>query len=84
VSLLGALNRSAQGLQERLGGKHSVDEAFPRELRTNTNEQGMFIRLRMGRRGKYGAFERYDAAVGSPPAGIRSDIVTLGVRRQRL
>ena len=33
-------------------GKRRIDEAFPVELRVNTNEQEMFIRLKNGRRGR--------------------------------
>jgi phage terminase large subunit len=51
-------------------GKRRIDEAFPRELRANTNEQEMFIRLKNGATWQVLGSDRYDAAVGSPPYGI--------------
>ena len=51
-------------------GKRRIDEAFPHELRSNTNEQEMFIRLKNGATWQVLGSDRYDAAVGSPPYGI--------------
>jgi len=51
-------------------GKRRIDEAFPHELRANTNEQEMFIRLKNGATWQVLGSDRYDAAVGSPPHGI--------------
>jgi phage terminase large subunit len=51
-------------------GKRRIDEAFPHELRANTNEQEMFIRFKTGATWQVLGSDRYDAAVGSPPAGI--------------
>ena len=51
-------------------GKRRIDEAFPHELRANTNEQEMFIRLKNGATWQVLGSDRYDAAVGSPPYGI--------------
>jgi phage terminase large subunit len=51
-------------------GKRRIDEAFPHELRANTNEQEMFIRLKNGATWQVLGADRYDAAVGSPPYGI--------------
>jgi len=51
-------------------GKRRIDEAFPHELRANTNEQEMFIRFKTGATWQVLDSDRYDAAVGSPPAGI--------------
>ncbi len=51
-------------------GKRRIDEAFPHELRANTNEQEMFIRFRNGSTWQVVGSDRYDAAVGAPPAGI--------------
>lgn len=51
-------------------GRRRIDEAFPRELRSATNEQGMFIRFRCGATWQVVGSDRYDAAVGSSPAGI--------------
>jgi phage terminase large subunit len=51
-------------------GKRRIDEAFPPEIRSNTNEQEMFIRFKTGATWQVLGSDRYDAAVGSPPAGI--------------
>ena len=51
-------------------GKRRIDEAFPLELRANTNEQEMFIRFRNGSTWQVVGSDRFDATVGSPPAGI--------------
>ena len=51
-------------------GKRRIDEAFPHELRANTNEQEMFIRLMNGATWQVLGSDRYDAAVGSPSYGI--------------
>ena len=50
--------------------RRRIDEAFPHELRANTNEQEMFIRLKNGATWQVLGSGRYDAAVGSPPYGI--------------
>src|ERR1700722_8538939 len=51
-------------------GKRRIDEAFPYELRVNTNESEMFIRLKNGSTWQVVGSDRYDAAGGSSPAGI--------------
>src|ERR1700722_7877508 len=51
-------------------GKRRIDEAFPYELRVNTNESEMFIRFKNGSTWQVVGSDRYDAAVGSSPAGI--------------
>ena len=51
-------------------GKRRIDEAFPHELRVNTNESEMFIRFKNGSTWQVVGSDRYDAAVGSSPAGI--------------
>jgi hypothetical protein len=51
-------------------GKRRIDEAFPHEIRETTNEQEMFIRLVNGSTWQVVGSDRYDAAVGSPPAGV--------------
>src|SRR5262245_47972344 len=51
-------------------GIRRIDEAFPHALRANTNDQEMFIRFRCGSTWQVVGSDRYDAAVGSPPAGI--------------
>ena len=51
-------------------GRRRIDEAFPHELRVNTNELEMFIRLKNGSTWQVVGSDRYDAAVGSSPAGI--------------
>jgi hypothetical protein len=51
-------------------GKRRIDEAFPMELRANTNDHEMFIRFKSGATWQVVGSDRYNAAVGTPPAGI--------------
>ena len=51
-------------------GIRRIDEAFPEELRANTNEQEMFIRLKNGSTWQVIGSDNYDTLVGTPPAGI--------------
>jgi hypothetical protein len=51
-------------------GKRRIDEAFPKEVRKATNEQEMFIELVNGSTWQLIGSDRYDATVGSSPAGI--------------
>jgi phage terminase large subunit len=51
-------------------GKRRIDEAFPHELRSNTNDQEMFVRFNNGSTWQVVGSDRFDSAVGSPPAGI--------------
>lgn len=51
-------------------GKRRIDEAFPHEIRKRTNEQEMFIELVNGATWQLIGSDRYDATVGSSPAGI--------------
>lgn len=51
-------------------GKRRVDEAFPKEIRKATHEQEMFIELVNGSTWQLIGSDRYDATVGSSPAGI--------------
>lgn len=51
-------------------GKRRIDEAFPLELRENTNDNEMFIRFRNGSTWQIVGSDRYDATVGASVAGI--------------
>lgn len=51
-------------------GRRRIDEAFPKELIATRNEQEMFIRFINGSTWQVVGSDRYDAAVGSSPAGI--------------
>lgn len=51
-------------------GLRRIDEAFPHELRENTNDHEMFIRFKSGSTWQVVGSDRYNAAVGTPPAGI--------------
>lgn len=51
-------------------GRRRIDEAFPHEIRANTNEQEMFIRFVNGSTWQAVGSDRYDSLVGSPPIGI--------------
>lgn len=51
-------------------GIRRIDEAFPKALRANTNEQEMFIRFKNGSTWRVVGSDNYDSLVGSPPAGV--------------
>jgi hypothetical protein len=51
-------------------GKRRIDEAFPHELRANTNDNEMFIRFHNGSTWQVIGSDRYDATVGASVAGI--------------
>jgi hypothetical protein len=51
-------------------GRRRIDEAFPLELRENTNDSTMFIRLKNGSTWSCQGSDRYSAAMGASPAGI--------------
>lgn len=51
-------------------GKRRIDEAFPKEIRKTTHEQEMYIELVNGSTWQLIGSDRYDATVGSSPAGI--------------
>jgi phage terminase large subunit len=47
-----------------------IDEAFPKEIRANTNEQEMFIRFKNGATWQVVGSDSYKSLVGAPPYGI--------------
>jgi hypothetical protein len=51
-------------------GKRRIDEAFPEELRANTNDQEMFIRFKNGSTWQVLGSDNFNSLVGSPPAGV--------------
>ncbi len=51
-------------------GKRRIDEAFPDEIRENTNEQEMFIRFKNGSTWQVIGSDNYDRLVGVSVAGI--------------
>jgi phage terminase large subunit len=51
-------------------GKRRIDEAFPHELRTSTNEQEMFIRFHNGSTWQLVGSDRYNSLVGAGVAGV--------------
>ena len=51
-------------------GKRRIDEAFPLELRANTNDQEMLIRFRNGSTWQVVGSDNYNSLVGSGVAGI--------------
>ena len=51
-------------------GKKRIDESFPKEVRSNTNNHEMFIRFRSGSTWQVVGSDNYDTLVGSPPVGI--------------
>lgn len=51
-------------------GKRRIDEAFPQELRSSTNESEMFIRFRNGSTWQCIGSDTYNTTVGASVAGI--------------
>jgi phage terminase large subunit len=51
-------------------GKRRIDEAFPLEIRENTNDQQMFIRFKNGATWQVVGSDNYNSVVGSPPYGV--------------
>lgn len=51
-------------------GRRRIDEAFPTELRTTTNDQEMFLRLQNGSTWQLVGSDRYNALVGAGVAGV--------------
>jgi hypothetical protein len=51
-------------------GKRRIDEAFPGELRENTNDQEMFIRFKNGSTWQVIGSDRYNSLVGAGVAGV--------------
>lgn len=51
-------------------GIRRIDEAFPMALRKTTREQEMFIEFLNGSTWQVGGSDRYNALVGSSPAGV--------------
>jgi len=51
-------------------GKRRIDECFPKELRANTNDTEMMIRMVNGSTWQIVGSDRYDSTVGAGPAGI--------------
>lgn len=51
-------------------GKRRIDEAFPQELRANTNEHEMFIRFKNGSTWQVVGSDSYDSLVGSSVCGV--------------
>jgi hypothetical protein len=51
-------------------GRRRIDEAFPTEIRDAINDNEMFIRFINGSTWQLIGSDRYDATVGSSPAGI--------------
>lgn len=51
-------------------GKRRIDEAFPLEWRTNTNDGEMLLRFRNGSTWQLIGSDEFDRTVGSSPAGI--------------
>jgi phage terminase large subunit len=53
-----------------LTGRRRIDEAFPHELRENTNDQEMFIRFKIGSTWQVIGSDNYDRLVGASVAGV--------------
>ena len=51
-------------------GKRRIDEAFPREIIANKNEQEMFIRFVNGSTWQVVGSDNFNSLVGTPPVGL--------------
>jgi hypothetical protein len=51
-------------------GKKRIDEAFPEEIRKNTNKQEMKIEFKCGSTWQLVGSDNYNQLVGSPPVGL--------------
>lgn len=51
-------------------GKRRIDEAFPHDMRANTRDQDMMIRMKNGSVWYVVGSDNYDSLVGSPPRGV--------------
>lgn len=51
-------------------GRRRIDEAFPPEIRSNTNDHEMFIRFVTGSTFQVVGSDNFNSLVGSPPVGI--------------
>jgi len=51
-------------------GKRRIDEAFPQEIRSNTNEHEMFIRFKNEATWQVVGSDNFNSLVGTPPVGI--------------
>lgn len=51
-------------------GKRRVDEAFPKEIRSKTRDNEMFIEFVNGSTWQVVGSDNYDSLVGSPPIGV--------------
>jgi hypothetical protein len=67
ASTIAARGSMSVGITALRRGKRRIDEVFPHELRANTNE---FILFKTGATWQVLGSDRYDTAVGSPPADI--------------
>lgn len=51
-------------------GKRRIDEAFPREIRSQAKSQEMLIKFKNGSTWQLVGSDNYDSLVGSPPIGV--------------
>lgn len=51
-------------------GKRRIDEAFPAELRSSTNDQEMLIKFKCGSTWQVVGSDNYNSLVGAPPLGV--------------
>ena len=59
-------------------GIRRIDQAFPHEIRANTNDQEMFIRFKTGATWQLVGSDSYDKLVGAPPKGVVASEWALG------
>lgn len=51
-------------------GRRRIDDAFPKEIRSTTNDHEMFIRFINGSTWQVVGSDNFDSLVGSPPVGL--------------
>lgn len=71
--MLPQANQARKALWEAVNphtGKRRIDEAFPRELRSATQEHEMLIRFRVGSTWQVVGSDNFNSLVGSPPIGL--------------
>lgn len=71
--MLPQANQARKALWEAVNphtGKRRIDEAFPRELRSATQEHEMLIRFKVGSTWQVVGSDNFNSLVGSPPIGL--------------
>lgn len=71
--MLPEANQARKAIWEAINphtGIRRIDEAFPKDIRSNTREQDMMIKFKCGSTWQVVGSDNYDSLVGSPPIGV--------------